>query len=97
MLMESGPVRSASTLGHTVAYADSTSDLPDARGRGLSLVAVNPEPKLAAIARRRGWPIEHWERAPGGPRAPSRSRPAVLGASRPMSGRLTTTTAGSRS
>ena len=31
-------------------------------------VAVNPEAKLAAIARRRGWSIEHWERAAGGPR-----------------------------
>ena len=39
----------------------------DARGCGLP-VAVNPEPKLAAIARRRGWAIEHWERAAGGPR-----------------------------
>jgi hypothetical protein len=33
-------------------------------------VAVNPEPKLAAIARKRGWPVELWTRAPGGPRYP---------------------------
>jgi hypothetical protein len=31
-------------------------------------VVINPEAKLAAIARRRGWFIEHWERAAGGPR-----------------------------
>jgi hypothetical protein len=31
-------------------------------------VAVNPEVKLAAIARRRGWSIENWGRTPGGPR-----------------------------
>ena len=31
-------------------------------------VVVNPEAKLAAIARRRGWFIEHWERPAGGPR-----------------------------
>jgi len=50
-----------------VAYADSTSDLPMLEAAGLP-VAVNPEPKLAAIARRRGWSIEHWTRTPGGPR-----------------------------
>jgi phosphoserine phosphatase len=31
-------------------------------------VAVNPETKLAAIARKRGWHVEHWSKAPGGPR-----------------------------
>ncbi len=49
-----------------VAYADSTSDLPMLEAAGLP-VAVNPEAKLAAIARRRGWPIEHWARTPGAP------------------------------
>jgi hypothetical protein len=29
-------------------------------------VAVNPDARLAAIARRRGWLVEHWKRAPGG-------------------------------
>ncbi|MGH9098125.1 MAG: HAD family hydrolase, partial [Acidimicrobiales bacterium] len=29
-------------------------------------VAVNPEAKLAAIARRRGWHVEHWEKSDGG-------------------------------
>jgi fatty acyl-CoA reductase len=50
-----------------VAYADSTSDLPMLEAAGLP-VAVNPETKLAAIARRRGWSIENWSRTPGGPR-----------------------------
>jgi HAD superfamily hydrolase (TIGR01490 family) len=57
------------TLGDTVAYADSTSDLPMLEAAGFP-VAVNPEAKLAAIARRRGWAIEHWARATGGPRRP---------------------------
>jgi HAD superfamily phosphoserine phosphatase-like hydrolase len=50
-----------------VAYADATSDLPMLEAAGLP-VAVNPEAKLAAIARRRGWAIEHWSKTPGGPR-----------------------------
>jgi HAD superfamily hydrolase (TIGR01490 family) len=56
-------------LERTVAYGDSTSDLPMLDAVGLPVV-VNPEPKLAAIARRRGWPIEEWERARGGPWVP---------------------------
>jgi HAD superfamily hydrolase (TIGR01490 family) len=73
-------------LEHTVAYADSTSDLPMLEAAGHP-VAVNPEPKLAAIARKRGWPIEIWERTPGGPRNPlavatrargPRTRPPLL-------------------
>ena len=55
------------SLGETVAYADSTSDLPMLEAAGFPVV-VNPEAKLAAIARRRGWFIENWERAGGGPR-----------------------------
>ena len=31
-------------------------------------VAVNPETRLAAIARKRGWLVEQWSKAPGGPR-----------------------------
>ena len=30
-------------------------------------VAVNPETRLAAIARKRGWLVEHWAKASGGP------------------------------
>ncbi|MGP0005389.1 MAG: HAD-IB family phosphatase [Acidimicrobiales bacterium] len=70
-----------------VAYADSTSDLPMLEAAGLP-VAVNPEAKLAAIARRRGWSIEHWSRTPGGPRrilATSTMQPGLrtVGAGRP--------------
>jgi fatty acyl-CoA reductase len=54
-------------LSEAVAYADSSSDLPMLEAVGFP-VAVNPEPKLAAVARKRGWHIEHWDRAPGGPR-----------------------------
>ena len=54
-------------LGQAVAYADSASDLPMLESVGFP-VAVNPEPKLATIARRRGWHVEHWKKAPGGPR-----------------------------
>jgi hypothetical protein len=31
-------------------------------------VAVNPETRLATIARKRGWLVEQFEKAPGGPR-----------------------------
>ena len=55
-------------LAEAVAYADSASDLPMLEAVGFP-VAVNPETRLAAVARRRGWLVEHWERAPGGPRA----------------------------
>lgn len=51
-------------LAQCVAYADSTSDLPMLEAAGFP-VAVNPETKLAAIARKRGWPVEQWSRAPG--------------------------------
>jgi alcohol-forming fatty acyl-CoA reductase len=51
-------------LEQSVAYADSASDLPMLEAAGYP-VAVNPEAKLAAIARRRGWHTEDWARAPG--------------------------------
>lgn len=54
-------------LAEAVAYADSASDLPMLEAVGHP-VAVNPEAKLAAIARKRGWHVEQWPRAPGGPR-----------------------------
>ncbi len=68
-------------LAQCVAYADSTSDLPLLEAVGFP-VAVNPETRLAAIARKRGWLVEHWSKAPGGPRrllpiearVPTRSR-----------------------
>jgi HAD superfamily hydrolase (TIGR01490 family) len=54
-------------LDECVAYADSSSDLPLFEAVGFP-VAVNPETRLAAIARKRGWLVEHWAKAPGGPR-----------------------------
>ena len=53
-------------LRESVAYADSTSDLPMLEAVGFP-VAVNPETKLAALARRRGWLIEHWSKCAGAP------------------------------
>jgi HAD superfamily hydrolase (TIGR01490 family) len=52
-------------LEESMAYADSASDLPMLEAVGFP-VAVNPEAKLAAIARRRGWHVEHWHKAGGG-------------------------------
>jgi phosphoserine phosphatase len=54
-------------LAESVAYADSASDLPMLEAVGFP-VAVNPETRLAAIARKRGWLVEHFSKAPGGPR-----------------------------
>jgi HAD superfamily hydrolase (TIGR01490 family) len=54
-------------LDECVAYADSSSDLPLFEAVGFP-VAVNPETRLAAIARKRGWLVEHWSKAAGGPR-----------------------------
>ncbi len=54
-------------LQEAAAYADSASDLPMLEAVGFP-VAVNPEVRLAAIARRRGWLVEHWSTARGGSR-----------------------------
>jgi HAD superfamily phosphoserine phosphatase-like hydrolase len=53
------------SLSESVAYADSTSDLAMLDAVGFP-VAVNPEARLAAIARRRGWHVEQWSKAKGG-------------------------------
>jgi fatty acyl-CoA reductase len=53
-------------LTNSVAYADSTSDLPMLEAVGYP-VAVNPETRLAALARKRGWLVEHFDKAPGAP------------------------------
>jgi fatty acyl-CoA reductase len=53
-------------LSESVAYADSTSDLPMLDAVGFP-VAVNPETRLATLARKRGWLVEHWPKAPGAP------------------------------
>ena len=54
-------------LEESIAYADSASDLPMLEAVGFP-VAVNPEAKLATIARKRGWHVEQWSRAAGSPR-----------------------------
>ena len=72
-------------LAEGVAYADSTSDLPMLEAVGFP-VAVNPETRLAALARKRGWLVEHFERAHGavepplpiGPPWRSGGRPGLL-------------------
>jgi len=53
-------------LSESVAYADSASDLPMLEAVGFP-VAVNPETRLAAIARKRGWLVEHFDKASGAP------------------------------
>jgi HAD superfamily phosphoserine phosphatase-like hydrolase len=54
------------SMTETVAYADSSSDLPMLEAAGVP-VAVNAEAKLATIARKRGWHTEQWSKAPGAP------------------------------
>jgi len=62
-------------LAESVAYADSASDLPMLEVVGFP-VAVNPETRLAALARKRGWLVEQWSKAPGfaPPRLPLATR-----------------------
>jgi HAD superfamily hydrolase (TIGR01490 family) len=69
------------SLAESVAYADSASDLPMLEAVGFP-VAVNPETRLAAIARKRGWLVEHFSKAPGGPRKLLPIGPAQLGTRR---------------
>src|SRR6185369_8494901 len=69
------------SMAESVAYADSTSDLPMMEAVGFP-VAVNPETRLAALARKRGWLVEHWSRAPGGPRPLLPIGPALASATR---------------
>ena len=56
-------------LRESVAYADSSSDLPMLEAVGFP-VAVNPETKLASIARKRGWLVEDFEKQSGAPSRP---------------------------
>ena len=54
-------------LAASYAYSDSASDLPMLRAVGHP-VAVNPDPALAEVAAREGWPVMRFERlgqAPG--------------------------------
>ncbi len=50
-------------LSDCAFYTDSASDLPMLEVVGRP-VAVDPDPRLARIARRRGWPIERWRGQP---------------------------------
>ncbi|MBS1837849.1 MAG: HAD-IB family hydrolase, partial [Actinobacteria bacterium] len=67
-----------------VAYADSSSDLPMLEAVGFP-VAVNPEPRLASIARKRGWLVEDFgsthrhQLLPIGPTWRDRARTAAGG------------------
>ncbi len=54
-------------ISNSVAYADSSSDLPLFEAVGFP-VAVNPETRLATIARKRGWLVEHWSKSAGAPK-----------------------------
>src|SRR5205807_9760506 len=67
LIMADYCAREGLRLDQSVAYADSASDLPMLEAAGYP-VAVNPEAKLATIARRRGWHTEDWARAKGAPR-----------------------------
>ena len=51
-------------LRESVAYADSASDLPMLEAVGFP-VAINPEVRLASIARKRGWLVEDFAKAAG--------------------------------
>ncbi|MBA3610362.1 MAG: HAD-IB family hydrolase, partial [Rubrobacter sp.] len=46
-------------LSRSYAYADAISDLPMLEAVG-NPVAVNPDRRLEASAKERGWRIEHW-------------------------------------
>ncbi len=100
LLLEEYATAEGLVLEESMAYADSASDLPMLEAVGFP-VAVNPEAKLAAIARRRGWHVEQWERADGGaepllplgpvdrrgtPRGARSSPAALVGAARRMAG-----------
>jgi HAD superfamily hydrolase (TIGR01490 family) len=49
-------------LGACAFYSDSYNDLPMLERVGVPVV-VNPDPRLARHARRRGWPVHDWDGA----------------------------------
>ena len=69
------------SLAESVVYADSASDLPMLEAVGHP-VAVNAEPKLAAIARKRGWHVEHWTKSSGGAQGVLPLAPRMAGEAR---------------
>jgi HAD superfamily hydrolase (TIGR01490 family) len=76
----------ALSLEESVAYADSASDLAMLEAVGFP-VAVNPEARLSAIARRRGWHVEHWAKAAGGSHRPLPLGPFDVRAPKAVMGR----------
>jgi HAD superfamily hydrolase (TIGR01490 family) len=51
-------------LSRSYAYADSISDLPMLEAVGIP-VAVNPDARLRAAAKEKGWQIKHWRKKNG--------------------------------
>ena len=74
-------------LRESVAYADSSSDLPMLEAVGFP-VAVNPETKLASIARKRGWLVEDFAKQSGAPRRPLPLAPRTGARPEPLAVRL---------
>jgi len=74
-------------LREAVAYADSSSDLPMLEAVGFP-VAVNPETKLASIARKRGWLVEDFAKQAGAPLRPLPIAPRTGARPEPILSRL---------
>lgn len=74
-------------LRESVAYADSSSDLPMLEAVGFP-VAVNPETKLASIARKRGWLVEDFAKQSGAPARPIPLAPRTGARPEPLLSRM---------
>ena len=74
-------------LRESVAYADSSSDLPMLEAVGFP-VAVNPETKLASIARKRGWLVEDFAKQSGSPARPIPLAPRTGARPEPLLSRM---------
>jgi HAD superfamily hydrolase (TIGR01490 family) len=61
--------RLGADLPSSYAYGDSLSDLPMLESVGHPVV-VNPDPRLARVARDRRWPVERWRTEENAPRFP---------------------------
>ena len=74
-------------LRECVAYADSSSDLPMLEAVGFP-VAVNPETKLASVARKRGWLVEDFVKQSGAPARPIPLAPRTGARPEPLLSRM---------